>query len=352
MLLFLMVMATAVLFVPAITAQRAGQDAWLATSLLPGLVGFAVLWVAWKLRQHYPGRTLPRMLEELLGKWLGRAVGILYLLFLLFMNTLILREFGDFAIIAYLPKTPLMVLHAAIILLAGYAAGKGLEVIVRMTQFVLPLFVAGFLLIVLLSVPEMDPAKLLPVFGGGVRPLISASLIPASWYGEIAVLLFFHTQVNKPGEIWRQGGYALLGIVLFCTLDTLAVLLVFGPELSGTFVFPFWSLARYIEYRGIERVDSLIVLLWVSAMVIKAALIFYVFCRATAQVFHLASYRKLLIPAVILQGAAVSWFNPNAVLLADILARIWPPLALVFELGMPGLFLLISRWRKKRSAAG
>ena len=350
MLLFLMVMATAVLFVPAITAQRAAQNAWLATSLLPGVLGFAVLWVAWKLGQHFPDRILPRTLEELLGKWLGKAIAVLYLLFLLFMNTLILREFGDFIIIAYLPKTPLVVLHAVIILLAWYAAGKGLEVIVRMTQFVVPLGVVGFFLIILLSIPNMQPARLLPVLEEGVRPLLSASLIPASWYGEIAILLFIQPQVNKPGEILRQGGYALLLITLFCTLDTLAALMVFGPELSGTFVFPFWSLARYIEYRSIERVDSLIVIVWISGMVIKAALIYYVFCLAGAQVFNLASYRKLLLPAAILHMLAVSWFNPDTLQLADILARIWPPLALVFELGLPALFLLVSWWKKPSSA--
>lgn len=350
MLLFLMVMATAVLFVPAITAQRAGQDAWLATSLLPGLCGFAVLRVAWKLGQRFPSWPLPRILERLLGKWLGTGFGVLYLLFFLFMNTLILREFGDFVIIAYLPKTPLTVLHALIILLAWYAAMKGLEVIVRMTQFVVPLGVVGFFLIILLAIPDMQPARLLPILEGGVRPLLSASLIPASWYGEIAILLFIQPQVNKPAEILRQGGYALLLMTLFCTLDTLAALLVFGPQLSGSFVFPFWSMARYIEYRSIERVDSLIVLIWISGMVIKTALIYYIFCLAGSQVFHQASYRKLLLPAAILQFLVVTWFNPDTLQLADILARIWPPVALVFELGLPGLFLLISWWKKPNSA--
>lgn len=350
MLMFLMVMSTAVLFVPAITAQRAAQDAWLATSLLPGIIGFAVLWVAWKLGQRFPDRILPRALEELLGKWLGKAVAVLYLLFLLFMNTLILREFGDFTIIAYLPKTPLTFLHAFIILLAWYAAGKGLEVIARMSQFIVPLGAAGFFLIIVLSIPEMQPARLLPVLEGGVKPILSASLVPASWYGEIALLLFLRPQVNKPGEILRQGGYALLLTALFCTLDTLAVLMTFGPQLSGAFVFPFWSLARYIEYRSIERVDSLIVIVWVSGMVIKAALIYYVFCLAGAQVFNLASYRKLLLPAAVLHMLAVTWFNPDALQLADILARIWPPLALVFELGLPLIFLLASGLKKRSSA--
>lgn len=350
MLLFAMVMSTAVLFVPAITAQRARQDAWLATSVLPGLLGFAVLWVVWKLGQHFPGRPFPHILEALVGKGLAKGIGILYLLFLLFMNVLILREFGDFIIIAYLPKTPLVVLHALIILLAWYAAGKGLEVLVRMTMFIVPLGAVGVFLIILLSIPDMQPARLLPVLEGGVRPLLSASLIPASWFGEIAILLFIQPQVNKPAEILRQGGYALLLMILFCTLDILATLLVFGPELSGAFAFPFWSLARYIEYRSIERVDSLIVLMWVSGMVIKTALIYYVLCLAGSQVFHQASYRKFLLPAAVLQFLAVSWFNPDTLQLADILARIWPPVALVFELGLPGLFLLVSWWKKPSSA--
>lgn len=354
MLLFLMVTATGVLFVPAITTQRAKQDAWLASLILPFITGLIVLWVVGQLGQRFPSQTLTQYAEKIIGKWLARVLSVSYILFFLFFNVLVIREFGEFINIAYLSKTPAWALHTVLMLLAWFAAAKGLEVIARLAQFVLPLFIASFTVILLFSIPEMEPARLLPVLEGGIRPLLYASIVPASWFGEVAVLLFFLPQINQPHEVLHLGGKALLAMALVFTLDTFATTSVFGPDLSGAFIFPFWSLSRYIQFRGIERIDAFIVLIWVSGLVIKSSLGFYVLTEAVSQLFKRVPYRKILLPAAITQGAAVLWFNVNTFQLTQILAEVWPLVSLVFELGLPlgllGWTIVARKGRQKSSS--
>lgn len=352
-LLFLMVTATGVLFVPSITTQRAKQDAWLASLILPFITGLIVLWVVGQLGKRFPSQTLPQYAEVILGKGPGKLLSVGYILFLLFFNVLVIREFGEFVNIAYLSKTPAWALHTVLMLLAWFAAAKGLEVIARLAQFVLPLFITSFSFILLFSIPEVEPARLLPILEGGIRPLLYASIVPASWFGEVVVLLFFLPQINQPHEVLPLGGWALLAMALFFTLDTLATISVFGPDLSGAFTFPFWSLSRYIQLRGIERIDAFIVLIWVSGVVIKSALGFYVLNVAVAQLFKNVSYRKILFPAAVVQGAAVFWFNVDTFQLMEILAMVWPLVSLMFELVLPlGLLGWTIVTRKGRRKSG
>ncbi len=349
MLLFILVMATVILFVPGITAAKAKQSAWLVPLFLPVLTGFATLWTAWKLGQRFPQHTLAQYSVVLLGKAAGKLVGGAYILFFLVFNVLVIREFSQFLTLTVLSKTPHYILNIAIVLVGGYAAAKGIEVIARMTQFVLPFFVAGTLFIFVLAIPAMEPGKLLPLLEGGVLPIIRSSVTPASWYGEVIVLAMLLPAVNKPREAKSRGYLAILAVAGFLSVDTLITLGIFGPEFTGYLQFPFWNVAKYIEYGNyLQRVESVVAVLWITGMTIKVALVSYVLALATAQVLGLTAYRPALYPLALVQILAASYPLISMGELGEILGQYWPPYALIFELVLPLLLLLVALIRGKR----
>ena len=349
MLLFILIMATVILFVPGITAAKAKQSAWLVPLFLPVLVGFTTIWTVWKLGQRFPQHTLVQYSVVLLGKAAGKLVAGAYILFFLVLNVLVIREFSQFLTLTMVPKTPPYILNIAVVLVGGYAAAKGIEVVARMTQFVFPLFVVGTLFIFVLAIPSMEPGKLLPLLEGGVLPIIRSSVTPASWYGEVIVLVMLLPAVNKPQEAKNRGYLAILAVAGFLSLDILITLGIFGPELTSYLQVPFWTLSKYIEFGNyLQRVESVVVVLWITGMTIKIALFSYVLALATAQVLGSTAYQPVLYPLALVQIIAASYPLINMAALAVILDQYWPPFALLFELVLPLFLLLVAQIRRKR----
>ncbi|KLU58625.1 spore germination protein YndE [Peptococcaceae bacterium CEB3] len=345
--LFILVMATGVLFVPGITARMALQSAWLVPLGLPLLTGLLSLWAIYKLGRRFPAQTVIEYSPLILGKIVGKGVGLLYILFFLITNILVIREFSVFLTFTLLPETPGFVLNIAVVLLAAYIVSQGVEVIARMAQFILPLFVASLSLLLLLSIPEMAPRRLLPFLEGGFQPVVKASLVPSAWYGEIVVLLLILPHLNKPRELPRKGVLALVWITVFLTLDILATLLVFGPYLSGQLTFPFWTLARFVQFhKSFSRLETLVVILWEAGMILKVALLYYAACVGSLQWLRKVSFGWVLgiLGGVQILGACK--FVGGQIQLAAILEHVFPFFALPFEIGLPLLLLGVARLSK------
>lgn len=202
------------------------------------------------------------------------------------VNLLVVRETSDFLANTTLMGTPVSILNLIIILVGGNAAAKGIEVIARMAQFLLPMFLLSFLFIFLFSLPHADLEKLLPLFEGGLQPMAQASIAPASNYGEIVVLALLLPLMNKPQEVKCKAVWAILASALLLTMVSLLTLSVFGASMAGTLLFPGWNLVRMIEYgKYIQQAEGIIVPIWLTIMILKSALFYYLSSVSTAQFF-------------------------------------------------------------------
>lgn len=316
--------------------------------MVASLAGLGCLWIVCKLGQRFPQHTLPQYTEILLGKTLGKIVGGAYVLYFLVVNILVIREFSEFLTNTLMPGTPGVVFSTIIVLIGAYAAFKGIEVIARMVQFLLPLFVFTLVVLLGLAVPDMELGKLQPFLEGGILPVIWGSVVPASWYGEIVVLVILLPMVNKPQEVKRKGALTLLAAAFFLTADTLITLTIFGPCLTGDLLFPFWYLAKFIEFGNyLQRMESLIVLLWVVGIVIKVDVLYYLICFTTAQVLNLKGYKPVAYPAALVQIFGATFLFRNTPELSKFLSQNWPPFGLLFEVGLPLILLTVAVIRGK-----
>lgn len=346
-LLVTLVTATAWLFVPAITTKAAAQDGWLSVLVPATLFGIAVVLVCVALGRRFPGRTVIEYSGDIVGKFSGKIIGLAYIFFFLHLNGIIIREFGDFVVTAFMPETPLLVFNAVIVLLAAYAVRAGLEVICRANQFVFPLAVLSLFALVGMVAAEMHPDNLMPILEKGLGPVLKGALAPASWRGEVMVLLMFLPYLNKPREARKAGLLAVVFIGFLLALDTAAMIAVFGAEMPGHMTFPTLYLARYVSIaQFIERVEAIVMILWVTGIMIKVACFYHAGVLATAQWCGVKDYRPLVFPLGIIQLVWSVTLFENARELVDYLANS-PLYMYTFELGIPLLLLSVALIRKK-----
>jgi spore germination protein KB len=342
-------MPTAILFVPGHTVDDAHQSAWL-TPFIAMSVGFAVLWIAYKMGKRFPRHTLIQYVTIIFGKTFGKILGGGYIIFFLVFNLLIIREITDFLKIALLPNTPIWFLSLIFILVGSYGAISGVEVLARSAQFVFPIFVGGSFILLIPALQEMSLKELLPVLEDGLIPVIKASITPAAWFGEIIILAFLFPFINKPNEVLRKGSFTILAMAAILSIDIILALTILGSDLPGRLAVPTWKVIRYLELgRTFLRVETLLIFLWIPSAVIKFALIYFLGCLTSAQVFGVKAQFKVFIPMGLILWGAASFLFSNTIQLNEFLNKIWPPFAFCFEIILPSAFLIVSILRKKQS---
>ena len=137
-ILFTMRATIAVAFLPVVTTGDARQDAWAA-----GLVAVAgsalIAKFIGSLGSRFQGKTVVEYGQELLGGFLGKAVSLIYLWVFLFIAAVDVRVYGEILITGFIPETPLIFVISTMVIASSYAAYKGIEVIGRSADLILPM---------------------------------------------------------------------------------------------------------------------------------------------------------------------------------------------------------------------
>lgn len=351
--LVIAVLPTAVLFVPAMAVQQAGTSAWFDALVVDTLYGLAVVWICSTLGERFAGRSIVDYSGEILGKPLGKLIGVFYIFVFIYTNSIIVREFGEFLVSAFMPETPMMVFNIILFGLAAYAVRSGIEVIARMNQFIVSLMFFALVFVFTLVLQEADFHHLLPVFEGGVKPLLRGALTPSVWRGEVFLLLFLLPYLNNYTEAKSAGYKAVLLVGLVLSIDVLMTLAVFGQGEAADMVFPIHALATYISVAGfLERLEAFILALWVGGIMVKVAIWLYCGALVTAQTFSLTDYKPLVLPLTVIGAVWSATIFDNARELVMFFTSPFFTFALLFEFIVPLFLLTVAMARKKGGPSG
>lgn len=300
-LIVLFDMGTSILRVLAIDAEN---DAWLAI-LFGAVGGLAIFWIYVSLYRRYPDLPLTGYSRNILGKRIGGALGLLYVLFFIHGAARDLREGGDLIASSVLDATPVIAINVIMILSIGYVLSKGIEVLARTGQiflFVLVLLgIISSLLLVFAGV--IDVKRLLPVLGNGWEPVIETTLRQTIQFPHEEVVCFTMVlpQLNRMKTGARAGFAAVLVSSFLLSYTTALNIAVLGADIAGRATFPLLNTISLINIgEFIQRLDVIVVLTLIIGDFFKVAIFYYAAVMSIADVFGITDYRKLVQPTGII----------------------------------------------------
>jgi spore germination protein KB len=345
------IVATVLLWVPEATADKAGRDMWLSP-IIASLTGFLSVYLADRLNRLYPKESLIQYSEHIVGRMLGKVIGLVYLLFFLLLECIILREYGEVILGIFLPQTPIIVLLGSMVLVGASAVRGGVEVLGRTSQFFVPIFVLVFVFIYIMMLPEMEPENMLPVMEKGIWPSIRGAYEPLKWYGEFIVISFLLPFLSDRERGRRWGMITVVAVMVTMVAINIAALFLFG-EITTSLTYPFVEAVRYISIGDfLEHIEAIVMAIWVTGAFLKISFFYYVLALGTAQWLNLPDYRPTVIPIGILLILLCMWPTPNLAELAYFLETITPPLGITIQTVFPLLLLLIAVIRKRITNGG
>ena len=329
------------------------QDAWISM-LLASVMGLLLTYIASKVGQFYSDQTLIEYSKTILGKWIGNIVVMAYLIQWFSVISVIVNEFGDFTITILLHSTPLWVLNLFILLLVIYVLYiGGIEAVGRCGEVFGPLVLFMLILLLILSIINIDLKKLLPILSDSdFLSIFKGTITPISFMGESVIMLMLISFMNKPEKGPKSAVWGVAISSSFVSLSTIFVISLFGPALGSKLRYPIFDMISYISVLNfIQNLEILAVIIWMLTIFIKISVYVFIACYGTAQFLKIKDWRKTMWFIVPI-SYIVPLIYPNATFYGELYnVGIWNHYFLPINLiGIPLLLWIIGSIRKKMSS--
>jgi len=337
------------LLIAGFVTATGGRDGWMAV-----LPAFAITipygLMALSLSAQYPHANLLQISEKVFGKWIGKIIGLIYILISSYYGGLVLALIGIIYQQSLLPLTPRWVFSLGGILLIFYLANSGIEVLARFTEVIFPVIVISLVLNVGLSIPRIEQGEYFPILGEGLKPVFFGALkvipFPMVFILFLAgVLPFLPTGKQELGQLKTGLWRAVFLVGILNTLVVLIQILVFGPTETTRLAYGILALGKLVEIsRTISGIESLFLGVWLGALVIKSSAYFFMTTWSLETVFHFKGLKWRLAVSAVFWGITFRFMSgPSLSLELSFVERyLILPFAFVW---IPTLWG-VSRWQK------
>ncbi len=353
-LVILFTVGSTILITPATLAKNAKQDAWMVP-LVSMAIGLLNIWFFTKVAYLYPDKTFVECLEALLGKWLGKAVGLMFAFWGFITSAALVWYVGNFITSQFMPETPEFVTNLLFVSIMIFALRLGIETIAHAAEILVPWIIVLFIAVVILLLPEVKFENLLPVMENGFKPIIKATIIHSSilTYPLIALLMVFPCSVTHTKKTKKEFyiGYLIGGSMIFLT--SLFTILVLGSDITSISQFPSFLLAKKISIGNIlERMEGIVAVIWIITIFFRTLFYLYTGFMGLSQVLRLKDYKYILLPSGLILAVLSLIVYPNPAYASEWNTTTWVPFVGTFALILPLVLLMVAVFRKKSKTKG
>lgn len=304
-LMFIFEVGSTTLFALGINAK---QDAWIVI-LAAMLIGLGYVWIYTELFYAFPDKNYTEIIIKILGKKLGVILALLYILDSLWHLARNVREFSELINMTILPETSLWVIVFIFIFVSVYALSKGIEVLARASEIMMPVLLIFMLLIFVFVIisGNADFRRLMPVLGNGIMPVIktlpSVVMFP---FGEILVFLMYWHYVNDKSVIRKTTMKAILGSGILLCISLIMDITVLGVQYTSIATIPLVETIKVINIGNIiTNIDAIGILIILFGGFFKMSIYLNAIVLIISTVFNIKNNKLILI----LFSIFLMWFS-------------------------------------------
>lgn len=333
------------------TVEDAGTAGWIMTVYI-SLVALIMYIVLIKLYKKFEGKDILDIAEIAGGKPLKIFAGLIISAVLFYLSAAVLREFSEDMKVVSLPTSPLS--YIMIFFIIGVVAGSylGIEAILRYHAIIVPVIAAGYIVILLGVIPQMDLTNLLPVLGNGSYDIFGKGFFRVSVFGELLVLFLLPPFLGSYKNV-RAVGYAAIGFSsVFLIAGSLVYILIFPYPSNLESFLPVYQMARLINLgRFFQRIEAVFVFIWAMAAFIYLTAAFYFMVYTFAKTAGLKYIRPLIFPFAVMVFSA-AFIPQNLMTVIKIKTQFFNRTAWFVTFVFTGLIMIIANLRKHTKKEG
>lgn len=253
---------TGVLSMPRAICESAGQDAWISI-IIGALLPLLSLVLTQALCKKFPNLSLADMSRLLFGKAIGTIFIVIFLLYIIYINSIITRIFTEIAALYLLPKTPLPVTLFLSLTAATYIISKGLKVVARLDELLFYILLFA-LALQFPSLTVSDYTNILPVGGSGVMNILKGACETMYFFAGIELLIIIYPFIQKKENVVKSGAIAIALVTVIYVLVQIICILVFGTDAIKNIIWPAIVILKISDVGVIERLELFFLAMWMG----------------------------------------------------------------------------------------
>ena len=347
-LLFVGMLSPTIRALPRRSVSEGGTGGWL--SALVAI--FPLMLVVWSildcLHRMPKGSGLGELMEYGVGRGGARVLCAGYALWILLSVAIFLRIYSErFLSTTYTSGSIYLFLIPVLALVLWNGSGS-FGAFARMGKIFFFILVLTLTLVLGMSAGQVRAEHVFPLWWQDTPDVLRASLYAAGvlGYGIFAFFLGGQTQdlSEHRGTVlrWTFGFGLLITGMQFITVGN------FGAPMVSRMQVPFFMLAKEIHiYGAMERLESVIIALWVVTDVVLIGWMIRAACAAMQFAFRLSDGQTLVTPVVLGLLPASILIAGNQFALEDFCMKVANTGNLILGYGIPLIICLLARVRKR-----
>jgi spore germination protein KB len=279
--------------------SEAKQNVWLAI-LIAGGIGVLYILMLHYLLSKKQGKNFFEIVEMALGKWIGRVIIFLYIIYFVYISARVLRDFGELIVSTIFIYTPIEIISITIMFTIIYMLKSGIEVVSRTSEIFFP-YVFSFTFLVgifIMLSGELHISYMLPILAEGFKPVFK-SIFPDLLTFPFGELIAFAIVLPYVTKFKKAKGFAVASVItstIILVYSAVIQVMTLGYEMKGRANFPLLSAAREVSILDfIERVDIVVVFVVMYGIIVKICIFFFGALKGLEQISK-RPYRVYLIP--------------------------------------------------------
>ncbi|NNU82363.1 spore gernimation protein GerB [Geobacillus sp. BMUD] len=280
--------------------KAVGQDAWMVV-LLTGLAAHLLIWFMYRLLSRSPfGGDIVLLHQHYFGRWFGGLLSLGVFLYYMLAALMVLQSYIEIIKVWVFPFMGTWQFSLIFLALTYYAVLGGFRVVTGLCVWGVVIPLATIFPMVFFPLEYAQYRNLLPVFDHSFGQLAKASKEMTLQYLGFEMLLMYYPFVkNAPSS--QKWAHAANALTTFIYLVIVLISIVFyNKEQIQHVTWPTLTLAKIPEVPFIERMEYIVISIYVLVVFPIITLSVWAATRVVKQLFAVQQRRSLPVLLVIL----------------------------------------------------
>ncbi|HYE81142.1 MAG TPA: GerAB/ArcD/ProY family transporter [Clostridia bacterium] len=333
-------------FLPKYAAAQAAQAGWVSPAVSTVLF-IPLILIIDSLLKKYEGQSMSGIITSIMGKYLGKLVLVIYLLWGVWLSAMYTRYYVDRLTSSIYPNISNNVLIILTLIPIAYMLRSGFTVIARMSEILLPFIGTMLVMLSIFLLGRIRTDNVLPIYFNDIMPIVKASFGSSSVLAYLFLLFFLSDKVvnlksfKKFGYITTYVNISSMILVIFITIGVL------GSSVAQRSPMPVLSTVKQVSLMDtIENIEAIIIAIWIFADFTLISTLFVVTLNLIKSIFKLSDTKPLInIYAILIYFLSLGICS-NKFELEESANKLLVPLNIVLGYGFPIILFVLSKLKK------
>lgn len=306
---------------PNVIIKDCGTSSFINVIFVTVLISLLFVFIC-RLFAPFGGNNILTISEYVGGKCLKKCTSIIYCSYLLFISSVVIRNFCENLKVVYFPNANLSMLIGAFILTAVVVNKFSSKSIVKANTLLVPIILVTMIVVFVFSIKEASISRFLPILGNGFKKTFVKGLLNIYSFGGLIYVYLIISDLKNIQDFKKVGLTSIIFSAGYLLLSISSLLTLFPFLIKGSNALSVYLSTRTIRLgKFLPRIDTLFMFIWIFNFLLYLSIIIYYVKKIATETFSISNQSKLLyfaslimfIASLLVQNSLQTYFLENIV---------------------------------------